>query len=648
MFMLVHLALCWLIMGLVIGATVPQAQFAIYAQAITSFDLRFRRSLFTTLFISLAILYVAASLSRTYELFIYLITFAVLVLAAFYIAAREDGLKTATARPAVKTTTSTASGRQSMTIFGVSFGAIAVLALFVVFMFVPRFANNPIVPPFTINIPLEGGIQSEIINPGVPLVQVNGWSDDTGDYFYGFDTNLDLRYRGGLSDAIVMYVRSPSRSYWRSHSYDEYSGVSWTQNNKSLIEMEPQVGVYYKLDKPLGSPLYGRPTGAEQRIVQSFTIVRQQPNLVFAAYRPSEIYITASEISIDSGDGIRLPEALKPGFTYSVASLRPNFDPELLRRASTEYPAYITYRYLQLPDNISLRTKNLAGRLTADRNNPYDKVTALTNHLLTEYPYNFFPPPHPPGAEVVDTFLFEDQEGICEQYVTALVVMARSLGIPARLAAGYGSGTYNPITNYYEVRLSDAHSWAEVYFPGYGWVPFDPTPGWTPQPYPTPVQNWLFANQGGLWGLEIPTAPFEQLAASGLLSLNVLVPLLVGSVFVVALVWGLIYVLKNWRNAGPSPQRDYSSLPPDPRRTRILQLYKQGTTLVGETAFRPRHRWEALSEYARQVRQLPALIRLTKAAEVAAYRTDVPDKEIVAQAEAAFTELGKSLGPDRQ
>jgi len=642
MFMLVHLALCWLIMGLAIGATVPQAQFAIYAQAITSFDLRYRRSLFTTLFISLAILYVAASLSRTYELFIYLLAFAVLVLAAFYIAAREDGLKTAKAQPSTRPGSSTTSGQRSMTLFGISFGATAVLALFVVFMVVPRFANNPIVPPFTINIPLEGGVKSEIINPGVPLVQVNGWSNDTGDYFYGFDTNLDLRYRGGLSDAIVMYVRSPSRSYWRSHSYDEYSGVSWSQSDKSLLEMEPEVGVYYKLDKPLGSPLYAQPAGEGQRIVQSFTIVRQQPNLVFAAYRPSEIYITASQLSLDSGDGIRLPEALKPGFTYSVASLRPNFDPELLRQASTEYPAYITHRYLQLPNNISQRTKNLAGRLTADHTNPYDKVTALADYLRTEYPYNNFPPPHPPGAEVVDTFLFEDQQGICEQYVTALVVMARSLGIPARLTTGYGAGTHNPITNYYEVRLNDAHSWAEVYFPGYGWVPFDPTPGWTPQPYPTPVQNWLFANQGGLWGLEIPAAPFEQLAASGLLSLNVIVPLLVGSVFVVALVWGLIYVFKNWRRAGP-PQRDYSSLPPDPRRTRILQLYKQGTTLVEESACRPRHRWEALTEYARQVRQLPALIQLTQAAEIAAYRTAAPDKETVTQAETALTILQENL-----
>jgi transglutaminase-like putative cysteine protease len=648
MFLLIHVALGWLIMGLAIGAAVPQAQFAIFAQAITSFDLRYRRSLFNTLIHSLANLYVAASLSRTYELAIYLIAFAVLVLAAFYVAGREDGLQSTRLRPPKehpkpRSAAKPSSTGQSMTIFGVSFGALVMLAIFMVFIFTPRFANNPIVPPFTINIPLEGGVKSEIINPGVPLVQINGWSDGTSDYFYGFDTNLDLRYRGGLNDAVVMYVRSPSRSYWRSHSYDSYTGVSWTQSDKTLIEVDPHVGVHYRLPRPLGAPIYGRQTGTEQRVVQTFTIAREQPNLVFAAYRPAEIFITADEISVDIGDGLRLPKSLEPGFTYSVVSLRPEFNPELLRRASTQYPPQITYRYLQLPGNISHRVRNLAGRLTAPYNNPYDKVMALNNHLLTEYPYNFFPPPHPPGAEVVDNFLFADKEGVCEQYVTALVVMARTLGIPARLTTGYGAGTYNPITNYYEVRLSDAHSWAEVYFPGHGWVPFDPTPGWTPQPYPTPVQNWLFANSGQFFGFEVPTAAVETIVSGGIASLTLLVPFLVMATFVVALVWLIIFLIKQLKTQPATTGKAYTSLSADPNRRLILKLYQQGARLVGEKRHRPRHPWEALTEYARQVSRLPALTRLTKAAEVAAYRSEAPDGKMVARAKAALKNLRDEL-----
>ncbi|RPJ56488.1 MAG: hypothetical protein EHM12_10310, partial [Dehalococcoidia bacterium] len=322
MFLLIHVAFAWLLIGLGQGATVPQAQFAIFTQAITSFDLRYRRSLFNTLFHSLANLYVAASLSRTLELAFYLMLFAALVLAALYVAAKEDGLQAARLRPKSIPLARKPAYRQSMTLFGISFGVIAAAAIFVAFIFTPRFANNPIVPPFSINIPLEGGVKSQIINPGVPLVQINGWNNDTGDYFYGFDNNLDLRYRGGLSNEVVMYVRSPSRSYWRSHSYDFYTGYSWQQSDKTLTDIRPEVGVHFVLSSPLGAPPGWRITTNEQRVVQSFTIAREQPNLIFAAYRPAEIFITAREISLDRDDGLRLPQSLKPGFTYSVISYR--------------------------------------------------------------------------------------------------------------------------------------------------------------------------------------------------------------------------------------------------------------------------------------------------------------------------------------
>ncbi len=568
MFIAVHLALCWLFVGLFENLTVPQAQFAIFAQAITSFDLRHRSSLFNTLIHSLANLYVAASLSRTTELAIYLILFTVLVLVAFFIADKETGLKSARLRP--KSGASQTSGKafspqtRSMTAFGFSAGAIVLLATFIAFLFTPRFANRPIVPPFTINVPLRGGVTAEIINPGVPLVQINGWSDEVGDYYFGFDTSLDLRYRGGLSDNIVMYVRSPSRSYWRSHSYDFYDGVIWSQSDKTVTKIDAQ-GIYFELPFPLGSHLSQAKLGelqaggnrvwdppdeirhfeeliaseppdttgpnwrGNQQVVQTFNIVTEQPNLVFAAYRPTELFIVSESVSLDSNDGIRLPEPLEAGMTYSVISYRPEFDPDTLRQASTAYPTRIAQRYLQLPNNISDRVKHLANTLTAPYDNTFDKVQALNNHLLTEYPYNFFPPAHPPGAEAVDAFLFVDREGFCEQYVTALVVMARTLGIPARLTTGYGSGHYNPVTGYYQVRFSDAHSWAEVYFPEHGWVPFDPTPGWEPQPYPTPIQTWFLSDNGQLLkqlsGLNLP---IKQVASKGWAGLVFFTPFLIG------------------------------------------------------------------------------------------------------------------------
>jgi transglutaminase-like putative cysteine protease len=636
MFMTIHLALGWMCAGLAGGATLPQAQFAIFAQAITSFDLRYRRSLLNTLIHSLANLYIAASLSRTVELGLYLVLFAIFVLAALFVAEKEDGLRAARLHPKPP-----ASGPvhrpfpPKLAGFGLGFGLACLCAIFVAFLFTPRFAARPLVPPFTINVPLRGGIKSQIINPGVPLVQINGWSDGASDYFYGFDTSLDLRYRGGLSNDIVMYVRSPSRSYWRSHSYDFYSGESWSQSDQTLIPLPRRRQVYFEISPPLGSPSSSAAAGpAEQQIVQSFTIAKDQPNLIFAAYRPAEIFIVAENISRDRGDGLRLPEMLKAGMTYSVVSYRPNFDPALLRKASNRYPPDITYRYLQLPNNISQRVRNLAQTLTASSTNNYDKVMALTEHLLTSYPYNFFPPPHPPGAEVVDQFLFEDREGVCEQYVTALVVMARSRGIPARLTTGYGSGDYNPITGYYEVRLSHAHSWAEVYFPGYGWVPFDPTPGWVPQPYPTPVQTWLFSGSQA-FGVELPIA---NLLSGGTAGLTFMAPFLLASTVLVGLGILVLYLYQrlNLVLAARPSERARST---DPTRRLILALYGQGMKILTRRKYRQREKWETLSEYAQRVGNISGLSRLTQAAEIAAYRPQTPEEDTVAEAKSALVTL---------
>lgn len=636
MFVAIHLALAWMCAGLAGGAALPQAQFAIFAQAITSFDLRYRRSLFNTLIHSLANLYIAASLSRTAELGLYLLLFAGFVLAAFFVAEKEDGLKAARLHPVTGPASpqSSSSPRRGLLLFGLTFGLATLCAIFTAFLFTPRFAGRPLVPPFTINVPLRGGIKAQIINPGVPLVQINGWSDGASDYFYGFDTNLDLRYRGGLSNEMVMYVRSPSRSYWRSHSYDFYTGESWGQSDSTLTPVPRRRRVYFELTPPLGSPATAEPAQGEQQIVQSFTIAKDQPNLIFAAYRPAEIFIVAESISRDSGDGLRLPETLKAGMTYSVVSYRPNFEPAQLRQASSRYPSAVAQRYLQLPPNISTRVRNLAQTLTAAQPNNYDKVMALTDHLLTNYPYNFFPPPHPPGAEVVDTFLFEDKEGVCEQYVTALVMMARTLGIPARLVAGYGSGDYNPLTGYYEVRLNHAHTWAEVYFPEHGWVPFDPTPGWTPQPYPTPVQTWLFSGSQA-FGFDLPIA---NLVSGGAAGLAFMVPFLVASTVLMGLGLLALYLVRRLKPAfaGSAASRERTT---DPTRRLILALYEQGAAVLARRRYRKREKWETLSEYAQTVGRLPALSQLTQTAEVAAYRPEAPGEEKVAEAKAALTSL---------
>ncbi|MCB0193183.1 MAG: transglutaminase domain-containing protein, partial [Anaerolineae bacterium] len=242
--------------------------------------------------------------------------------------------------------------------------------------------------------------------------------------------------------------------------------------------------------------------------------------------------------------------------------------------------------------------------------------------------------------------------GICEQYVTSLVVMARSLGIPARLVSGYGSGQYNTITGYYEVRFSDAHSWAEIYFPEVGWVPFDPTPGWTPQPYPTPVQSWLFSNNGQLLsqlsGLNLPIGAIAAGSAAGL---AVFGPLLVGIVLLVGFVALILFLARRfnwtWVRSGDS---GYSSLA-DQNATRrlILNLYRQAVRLLARRKVPTRVDSETMTEYARRAGSPSALSTLTGLAEIAAYRPTAPEVEQVEAARAALAELkSKKLEPESQ
>jgi protein-glutamine gamma-glutamyltransferase len=180
---------------------------------------------------------------------------------------------------------------------------------------------------------------------------------------------------------------------------------------------------------------------------------------------------------------LRAPYEIYEGSTYSVISQVPNASPDQLRSAGTDYPEEIVDRYTALPPTGLENTRKLARRLTEDTNNPYDAVLTMNEYLKRTYPYDLSIPPQSKEMDAVEYFLFEQRRGYCEQFSSSLAVMARSLGIPARVATGYAPGEYNPFTGLYEIRASDAHAWVEVYFPGYGWSTFDPTPSFDSTPW---------------------------------------------------------------------------------------------------------------------------------------------------------------------
>ncbi len=159
---------------------------------------------------------------------------------------------------------------------------------------------------------------------------------------------------------------------------------------------------------------------------------------------------------------------------YEGFSRLPSLDPPKLRAAGTDYPAYIKAVYLQLPQ-LDPRVAPFAEQITAKAATPFDKAAAIETYLHNKFGYTLTLTGKP-GADPIAHFLFETKAGHCEYFASSMTIMLRTLGIPAREVNGFLPGDFNDLGGDYVVRASDAHSWVEVFFPGNGWVTFDPTP----------------------------------------------------------------------------------------------------------------------------------------------------------------------------
>ena len=149
---------------------------------------------------------------------------------------------------------------------------------------------------------------------------------------------------------------------------------------------------------------------------------------------------------------------------YQGVSLLPAVPPAELRLASAKYPAAIESEYLQLPP-LDPRVKKLADDITAQDNNAYDKAANIERYLKTRYAYTL-DLTGPRTSDPLANFLFSRRSGNCEYFASAMTVMLRAEGIPARYATGFLPGEFNDVGGDYIVRSSDAHTWVEAYFPG--------------------------------------------------------------------------------------------------------------------------------------------------------------------------------------
>ena len=177
----------------------------------------------------------------------------------------------------------------------------------------------------------------------------------------------------------------------------------------------------------------------------------------------------------------RPTERLEEGDAYIVTSEFNLASEEALRNFPEEYPLGILERYLQIPNSMPERVSVLASDIVAGATNVYDKAVAIETYLRT-LRYTGVAHTIAHDADAVDDFLFDSREGYSDYFASAMVMMLRTQGIPARLVSGFGPGEVDPEGHGFLVRDVDSHSWPEIYFSVAGWVPFEPTPIYEPRP----------------------------------------------------------------------------------------------------------------------------------------------------------------------
>ena len=293
--------------------------------------------------------------------------------------------------------------------------------------------------------------------------------------YYG--PNLNLGRGNRMSDAHIFSVLTPSeppdglRFYWRARVYDKYDdGWQSTFSDQDVIAPDQIDFVFPDIaDDSTRTSSFSFTIGSSLATL----LTTNQPIWVSrpARYEFEENSDGTVDIAL-----IRATPPLRTGETYTVRSSLNQVTINDLREAGTDYPEWVLDRYLQIPESISLRTLELAQDIAAGKDTPYDIANAITQYLRNNIDYSETVPPLPSDQELIDWFLFDVSQGFCNYYATAEIIMLRSLGIPARLSVGYAQGKpIEDVPDAYLVLQRDAHAWPEVYFPGIGWVEFEPT-----------------------------------------------------------------------------------------------------------------------------------------------------------------------------
>jgi transglutaminase-like putative cysteine protease len=289
-----------------------------------------------------------------------------------------------------------------------------------------------------------------------------------------------------LTDTPILDVEAAAGRYWRVMVFHEYLSNGWVNTDPDTILLDENEETLAFPELELRHEVTQTMVLQRARELADALVAAGQPLRASVPTRATVTFVTHEDDLIHAPDGSVFPPApgdpsalysrlsLPAGGTYEVLSSLSQADEESLREAGTGYPSWVVPRYLQLADSLPERVRLLAEQVTAGTESAYDSAKAVEDYLRS-IPYNEKIDPPSPGQDGVDYFLFEVQEGYCQYFSSAMVVMLRAVGIPARYVQGYSQGQSEE--GVYHLLEQDGHAWPEVYFPGYGWVEFEPTSG---------------------------------------------------------------------------------------------------------------------------------------------------------------------------
>lgn len=359
----------------------------------------------------------------------------------------------------------------------------------------------------------------------------------------------------GLPAPDIRAVDTPApRFYWRGLTYDRYSGRGWFTGS-----IEVTIYPADELIQPEDFP-------TQRQVHQEVRLFSQAgPDGTQLLYVTGELASADQQIQVARRSHQDLFGVLGSRNEYQAISFIPAVSEEQLRSSGQDYPQWVQERYLALPEGVPPRVLGLGRDLTGTAATPYDRALAIESYLRS-IPYSLEVPAPPTDRDVSDYFLFDLKRGYCDYYATAMVVLARAAGLPSRLATGYASGQYDPESSTFIVTAADAHSWVEIYFPGYGWIEFEPTGG-------RPAIERAVANLPEMDEPGVLRPPATATARTGPLwkplftALSILVLMLVAGVF----TWQLY---DGWSLKRLTPSRTIAAL--------YRRLYQQGRFLDEE------------------------------------------------------------------